>query len=183
MSKFSKIIILFAIIFPFVLLCPMVFQSNMLNSGISQDKSPEIKLNDPPSLSDEMVNPPSGDTNTIFVFQVTYGDFDNDMPTYIYVFINNTPHSMTKKDSGDITFTDGCIYNYTTTLVAGEFSFFYSTSDGSHQVNSSVFNGNVTQATSSSNIPGFVSWIVFIGIISTVSIVFLLKSREKDLFF
>nr|MDO8086380.1 hypothetical protein [Candidatus Sigynarchaeum springense] len=85
----------------------------------------------PPTLSGGKVTPTIGDMATTFIFNVTYTDADNNHPTYVRIVINNATYSMTKVNSGDNNYTDGCVYRYTTnTLQNVSNSFYFVASDG-----------------------------------------------------
>jgi hypothetical protein len=75
--------------------------------------------NQPPILSNGYVDPPSGDTSTVFNYYVTYKDPDGDAP-YFFYFVGIEPSlysdtSMTKI-SGD--YKTGAVFKYSTTLPA-----------------------------------------------------------------
>ena len=178
MPKYNRFIVLFALLIP----CSLLVHSNLLNIVGSEAASLEVKFNTEPQLLNPSVNPSIGTTETTFTFQVTYSDINDDMPSYIRVFINDTVHDMTKQDSSDNTYDDGCIYNYSTTLAVGNYTYFFSTSDGLAHVNSTTYLGpSVTEFSSSSSIPGFPLWVAFLGIIGVAAIIFSLKPRNKEI--
>ena len=63
-----------------------------------------------PSLTDGSLSPTSGDQKTLFTYNVTYTDADNNPPIYINVLINETFTPMEKQDLMDEDYTDGCKY-------------------------------------------------------------------------
>lgn len=73
-----------------------------------------LTANHSPQLSNDYVNPTSGDTSTNFNFYVTYTDADGDAPTIAWVNIDGTggsySHTMTKISGS---YTGGAIYKYT----------------------------------------------------------------------
>jgi hypothetical protein len=94
--------------------------------------APVVIGNTAPTLFLGMALPPiNGDTGTDFVFIVTYTDKDGDAPTSIVVLIENTSYEM-KKRSG--TPTTGAIYEYTTKLDEGSYTFHFEASDGTESV-------------------------------------------------
>ena len=81
-----------------------------------------------PTLSSGYVTPSSGDTSTTFNYYVTYTDPDGDAPTTKYVYIDGSPHTMTKI-SGD--YTSGATFKYSTTLPAGyDYQYYFYFNDG-----------------------------------------------------
>ena len=95
-----------------------------------------------PSLSFGSVGPTQGDQYTVFNFTVSYFDQDNNSPLYLNVIINGISHAMEKVNSLDVDFTDGCIYQYLTTLPYTTLNYTYSfnCSDGKYLYSSIVFN-------------------------------------------
>ncbi|MHA1264387.1 MAG: hypothetical protein ACTSRS_04050 [Candidatus Helarchaeota archaeon] len=88
----------------------------------------------PPTLTNGTVIPQTGNLSTNFVFQVTYSDPDNHAPVYINLILNNKPHPMTKQDSGDTNYTDGCVYVYSTQLENITYSYYFEASDNHFRV-------------------------------------------------
>ncbi len=88
--------------------------------------------NNAPVLVNHSVSPESGDPGTTFTWTVTYVDADDDAPEYVHITIDGTTYNMTKQDSGDNTYTDGCIYTYS--MVLNE--------EGVHQYNFSAKDTN-----------------------------------------
>lgn len=87
-----------------------------------------------PTLSDALVNPPSGNNYTDFRFQVTYSDADNNPPQYMNVTINGTMFRMEKMDLNDNDYIDGVVYSYQTKLSEGIHSFCFNASDGVNSI-------------------------------------------------
>ncbi|MFX0097974.1 MAG: hypothetical protein ACFFCS_00215 [Candidatus Hodarchaeota archaeon] len=83
-----------------------------------------------PTLTSGDVSPLTGTTSTSFNYSVTYTDADNDAPASIQVYIDGSPQTMSKLISGDNDYTDGCVYQYLTTLAEGSHNYYFSTSDG-----------------------------------------------------
>ena len=88
--------------------------------------------NTPPVLSSGQVSPTTGDTTTTFTYSVTYTDADNDPPTSITVSIDGAAaQTMTKKTGEDGDYTNGEVYEYTTSgLSTGSHTFQFAASDG-----------------------------------------------------
>ncbi|MHA1149731.1 MAG: choice-of-anchor X domain-containing protein [Promethearchaeota archaeon] len=108
-----------------------------------------VQVSNPPTLSGGQVSPLSGDIHSaLFNFSVNYVDLDNTAPTYIYVNIDGTLHSMKKVNDSDVDFTDGCWYYYNSTLdFIGEFTYNFTSSDGLYQAFDGNYLANVIQTT------------------------------------
>ncbi len=104
-----------------------------------------------PTLTSDMVNPTSGSQATSFTFSATYTDLDNNAPQQVNVVINGTAHAMTKQVSGDITYTDGCVYRYITFLAVGTYEFFFNCSDGEHTNTTSLHPSLVVEYTNNNS--------------------------------
>nr|MDO8114546.1 hypothetical protein [Candidatus Sigynarchaeota archaeon] len=89
-----------------------------------------IPNNAGPALFSGSVNPPTGTQSTAFNFTVLYSDADNNAPQYVNVSINGTSHAMQKQNPADANYADGCLYQYTTLLVPGFYSYSFSCNDG-----------------------------------------------------
>lgn len=87
-----------------------------------------------PFLTLPTVNHKIGDQFTQFNFTVVYFDPDNNYPYLINVTINGTSYSMTKVDSSDDNFTDGCLYQFLTYLSPSpyNYTYFFSCYDGKY---------------------------------------------------
>ncbi len=76
--------------------------------------------NQPPILSKGYVDPPSGDTSTVFNYYVTYKDPDGDAPLFHFVAIESdhgySSYPSMTKISGD--YKTGAVFKYSTTLPA-----------------------------------------------------------------
>jgi len=90
--------------------------------------------NRPPVLSGGGVSPTSGYTSVSFTYSVTYTDVENDAPGSITVSIDGgTSVNMTVRSGQDSDYSNGEIYEYTTTgsaLGTGSHNFQFSASDG-----------------------------------------------------
>ncbi|MEM3342404.1 MAG: PPC domain-containing protein, partial [Thermoplasmata archaeon] len=108
--------------------------------------------NNPPTLSSPSVSPSSGDTGTIFTFSVKYTDIDNDAPQYVKVIIDGVEYVMAKTYSSDVTYTDGCLYSYTTTLTEGSHTYQFITQDSNGaSASTSTYTGPSVTASSGGN--------------------------------
>ena len=83
--------------------------------------------NHAPVLSNALVSPETGGTDTNFTFDIRYTDQDGHAPSARYVYIDGTPHLMVL--SAGQTAWDGS-YTYSTKLSAGSHKYYYSFSDG-----------------------------------------------------
>ncbi len=96
----------------------------------------------PPSLSNGGVTPSNGyNGTTIFSFSVTYTDPDNNYPSYMNVVIGSTVVGMQRKVASDTNLTDGCVYEYNTTLDVGSYVFSFEASDGDNVTSLGPFSG------------------------------------------
>jgi len=85
-----------------------------------------------PELSEMGSNSPKYIAETA-EFWAIYTDEDNDPPEYMRVVIDSNPLAMTKNNSGDTDYTDGCAYYYTTTsLTHGDHPYYFATKDATH---------------------------------------------------
>jgi hypothetical protein len=82
--------------------------------------------NTSPQLSNGVVNPTSGNTNTTFTYSVTYYDADGNSPTIKNVYIDGTAHAMTLTSG---TAYNG-VYNYSRMLTAGTHNYYFLFDDG-----------------------------------------------------
>jgi len=89
-----------------------------------------------PTLSEGGVNPSTGNTTTLFTFQVKYIDSNNTPPTAVYVYIDGQPHSMWWPGYN---YTTGEWCYYWTRLSAGNHSYYFTAinSNGSYRLPSS----------------------------------------------
>ena len=83
--------------------------------------------NSPPTLSAGSVSPQSGTTSTMFTYQVTYKDLDNDIPSEKKIFINNQGYLMNYVSGNHKT---GAIYQFKTSLSIGNHTYYFSFKDG-----------------------------------------------------
>ncbi|MFX0069692.1 MAG: C25 family cysteine peptidase [Candidatus Hermodarchaeota archaeon] len=97
----------------------------------------------PPTLTDEDVDPNIFHQDTLITFSVNYADFDNDAPSQINVVINGTPYAMSKLHDYDHDYTDGCVYEYYTTLSPSFYCYevYFNCSDGKYSVDTIVYDG------------------------------------------
>jgi hypothetical protein len=84
-----------------------------------------ISYDHAPELSDLSVSPSSGKESTLFTFQVTYSDADNDPPTSISVVIDGQVRGMTEENMEDNNFVDGKIFIYQTNLKHGLRDYYF----------------------------------------------------------
>ncbi|NMC04939.1 MAG: hypothetical protein GYA24_06995, partial [Candidatus Lokiarchaeota archaeon] len=111
--------------------------------------------NNAPTLASGSVSPGSGTTATTFTYTVTYTDADNDAPSCVRVYIDGSYHTMSKQNSGDVTYTDGCVYVYNLTLAPAPHSYSFGASDRFATISTNtVFGPNVAPPETS------ISWSV-----------------------
>ncbi|MFX0098809.1 MAG: hypothetical protein ACFFCS_04450 [Candidatus Hodarchaeota archaeon] len=133
-----------------------------------------------PTLSNDTINPATGDQLTNFNFTVEYTDLDNDAPVSMDLYVNGTRHTMSKVDVGDVNFTDGCLYQCNTMLPSGVNEFYFAASDFKHFVNTT--NQTVTVNYTNNNSPSLVSPTVSppTGVNDTTSFNFLVTYTDLD---
>jgi len=93
-----------------------------------------LRENHAPILTNGTVTPDMGYLTTVFTYEVTYTDIDNDPPSFIYVIIDNTSqYNMSVRAGQDGDYTNGEIYEYNTTgaaLGVGDHIYRFIASDG-----------------------------------------------------
>ncbi len=82
-----------------------------------------------PVLSDGYVAPASGHPTDEFTYYVTYTNSRNYAPAYVRVDIDGELYDMVPSDTTDTDYTDGVVYEYTTTLDYGEHQFRFFAED------------------------------------------------------
>jgi len=97
----------------------------------------------PPTLTNGDVTPSTGQYNsTIFTFQVTYTDSDNNAPYDVNFTLNSDTFSMSKDDYLDNNYMDGCLYTYSTVIeTTGYYSHYFNSSDGTTPANDGPYVG------------------------------------------
>ena len=106
-----------------------------------------------PSLSQGGVDPSTGSELSSYLFTVTYTDLDNNAPASIFVIINGTPHAMSKQNAADLNYDDGCIYQYSSALGIGIYSYYFNCSDGLYSNTTIVYAGPSVFRAPTSNSP------------------------------
>ncbi len=100
---------------------------------------PTVTVNAAPSLISPEVTPSSGIEGSSFTFKVTYQDPENVAPTTKNVVIDGVAHTMMTTDS---TYSDGSLFNFTTSALAtGTHSFYFEFSDGMNVATTTVIGG------------------------------------------
>ena len=86
-----------------------------------------LSVNDPPFLSNGMVTPASGTTETIFSYSITYSDIEGDAPVSASVFIDGAEFFMELPYSVD--WKEDIRFDFTTNLSSGNHQYYFSASD------------------------------------------------------
>ena len=102
--------------------------SSPANDGVGFYPIASSTPNIPPILTSGGVSPASGATTEPFAFEVTYKDADRDAPSYIRVYVDGSAKDM---DFWSGLYIDGALFRYTTTLSAGQHTYYFEVSDGS----------------------------------------------------
>ena len=99
-----------------------------------------------PYLSSPSVSPSNGTNITLFYYNVTFFDSDNDTASYVNVSINSSYHfSLSEVDAGDTNTSNGKLFSYSTLMPVGSHNYSFSCSDGVAVNSTIVFDGpNVT---------------------------------------
>jgi len=97
--------------------------------------------NSPPVLTNDYVTPTSGYSDDTFTYYVRYTDDDGDAPTKQYVYIDGTPHTMTRYYYSGPTPYHGR-YKYETQLNVGSHNYYFEFCDGENpDVTTEIKNG------------------------------------------
>ena len=144
-------------------------------------EGPTVVLpNQSPVLSSGSVSPSSGTTSATFTYEVTYSDADGDTPSYVKVYVDGSPHSMTKVSGAYIS---GATYRYTSSLTTGSHSYYFETSDSidiDRLPSSGSDSGPDVSPPSEAPLGLELPWLVVIGLLVVVVVVALaLYSRRK----
>ncbi|MDI6916938.1 MAG: right-handed parallel beta-helix repeat-containing protein, partial [Thermoplasmatales archaeon] len=131
--------------------------------------------NNPPTLSNGTVSPLSGYLDTVFKFNVTYTDEDNDTPAYVNVIIDGSAYNMTKQDNSDNNYTDGCVYEHSTNLSKGFHTYYFEASDGinttTYPPNPPIYGTKVTEKEEGeAEAPQVIYYLILIIVIIAVEI-------------
>ena len=105
----------------------------------------EATNNNSPILEFGTVDPLHGILNsTKFTYSVLYIDEDNNSPEYINVNIDSVEYPLSKVNSLDENYMDGCIYNFETKLINdGIHTYFFNCSDGYYTNTTDLQNGPI----------------------------------------
>ena len=90
-----------------------------------------VEYNSPPILTLGLIDRSSGDRTSWFTYAITYTDVDNDEPTVALVHIDSEVYDLS---SGDIDFTDGAVFRFSTRLDLGDHTYWFEFSDGKNDV-------------------------------------------------
>ncbi|MCK4327249.1 MAG: hypothetical protein KAW41_02105 [Candidatus Diapherotrites archaeon] len=100
--------------------------------GTPKNSSKLVISNSDPELSSDDVDPTTGSTTTTFNFTVVYTDDDNDAPGTIKLYLNSTAgennYPLAAADSA--AYSDGRTYFKALTLAAGNYTYWFTCSDG-----------------------------------------------------
>ncbi len=92
---------------------------------IDQGTNPISNQVPPPAfiLSNATYTPSNGTTSTTFTFKVTYTHPFNIQPSLLGIYIQGALQPMSKENASDNTYTDGCVYTWSTKFPVGSFPF------------------------------------------------------------
>ena len=99
-----------------------------------------------PNLTNPAVNPASGSYDSLYRFNVTYIDAENDVASYVILeFDGASNYSMSETDAGDSNVIDGKLYHYDflgNELGEGNHTFkFYAADEANVSVNTTLLSG------------------------------------------
>nr|MDO8114483.1 NosD domain-containing protein [Candidatus Sigynarchaeota archaeon] len=97
-----------------------------------------------PIISAISCTPVTGNQLTIFTFNTTYSDADNNRPSRVDLIIDGYPYPMAKQDPLDTNYMDGCYYVYSTYLQPAIHQYFVNATDGRYFGISGTFSLTVT---------------------------------------
>ena len=101
-----------------------------------------IGRNKPPQLIDPTVSPLTGGDTTLFHFQVTYIDSDNNLPTVRKLYIDGSSYEMAAYDHQ---YSDSALFTYSLNgFDPGQHHFYFLFSDGQKEVSTTVDSFRVT---------------------------------------
>jgi hypothetical protein len=115
--------------------------ANNINDTVSRTITvvDSVFENQPPSLELMTVMPEYGDSTTLFIFQVSYYDVENEMPTIHELILDNITYSMTPTYGIPL---QGMNFEFKTRLTTGMHSYLFTFSDESgNMVQSALFEG------------------------------------------
>jgi hypothetical protein len=136
------------------------------NDTLSNTDIQPLAINSPVTLSQLSASPATGgDTSTQFTFTVQYINANNYPPSYgIILVIDNKAYSMTKQNTNDVYYMDGCAYIYQTSLESGSHSYYVYCVDDLHQTIRTDSSTIVVQAATILSNPGPTVAIVLISV-------------------
>jgi hypothetical protein len=129
-------------------------------------------------ITNGQLSPSTGDTKTTYTYSISYTDIDNTAPSLIRVIIDGTPFNMSKQDTGDNDYTDGCIYQYKTKMEMGNHAYRFEASNGTDSERL-VFIGAYSgpEVSQHQGIPGF---IFLYGTISIFALMLIYLRKRKS---
>lgn len=90
-----------------------------------------------PTITSTSLNKAVGDKDTLFTFNATYTDVDNQAPFAIQLVLDGVIHDMVGIDTSDKVYADGKAYTYSAKLPEGAHSYYFRTTDTTTNVVSS----------------------------------------------
>lgn len=131
----------------------------------------------PVIINDGVSWSPDSTVSSTFYFNATYKDVDNNASAYMYAQISGTNYTMLKVNPSDNDATDGIDYSYNTTgLSVGDHSYYFLTSDG-------TFDKNTTPATVTVNSKTFYTGDLIWDALSSQSLVYTWTARSYSGFY
>ncbi|MFH0987057.1 MAG: hypothetical protein V1911_03350, partial [Candidatus Micrarchaeota archaeon] len=94
-----------------------------------------------PLITGVSVSPTSGEADTTFTFTATVTDPDNNVMTYVRVYLNGNQYTLVETDPTDTTTSDGKTYSAATKLETGSYSYYFKASDGTNTATTATYTG------------------------------------------
>ena len=122
-------------------------------SGLGTPNEINLAQNLPAELINILLDPSIGTSSTIFTYQITYKDSDNNPPEFgvVRLYIDGDWVAMWETNASDTYYVDGKDYYYQTTLSLGNHQYFFSVSDGFSVTTSSLMDAPSVESITKEN--------------------------------
>ncbi len=133
-------------------------------------------------ITNGQVSPSTGDNKKTYTYSITYTDLNNTAPSFVRVIIDGTPFNMSKQTTSDNDYTDGCIYQYKTSMDVGNHNYRFEASNGTDSERL-VFIGYYSgpEVSEHKGVPGFILLYGTIGVFA-VALIYLRRRKSYQIF-